>query len=212
MTRPHGAARARSAALVLAGLAISILGVGMFSTSASADTAKVWLTRASGAAVAENTQVRVGESLTVHVSGFNADATVLYQFGDGALAVQTTTDATGSGSAAVALPALKSDAYVLTASSDLASASFVVTLFNPLNPKVTPATSVGSTTSPTPVATSSSAAHPKRGLADTGGSTLALTVGGVAALLMGVVLMRAGIPVLMGRHEFGALAGRHQRR
>jgi hypothetical protein len=189
------------------GLLLSAFGVAAFASSAAADSAAVWLTKTSGAAVPENSQVSVGQHLTIHVSGFNADAAVLYQFGSDPLPATSTANSNGAATAAFTVPKLKSDVYVITATSDQASATFVVTVLDPATAAPAPrpaATHVGATAHH-----ASSAAHPAS-LAHTGApATLGLTLAGAALLAFGTVFIKLGAPVFLGRHE--RIAGSHRR-
>ena len=211
MQRRSRAAGPRPAVLVVLGAVLAVLSAGAFvsASTASAASAAITVTRASGAALPENGAVKVGETLHVTVSGFGANATVLYQFGPDALPTTTVTNAGGDGNATFVVPKLKSDVYVLTATSDTDIATFVVSVVNP-------ATVTTPTVTPTPTATRTTAAHrtttsttshqsstkaPTR-LAHTGGpQTLGLSLAAAALVAFGAAFVLVGAPVIRGRHE-----------
>ena len=207
MARQSGAVVARSAAFLVLGVLMSVAGLATLATTASAASAKVWLTTTPGATVPENSTVKVGQALTIHVSGFAGEATVLYQFGPAPLPTTTTTDASGAGTAAFSVPKVAADAYVLTATSDQASATFVVTVAGPTTSTSSPAPQASNSSSSG--RTTSSTTRPAK-LAHTGGpATLGLSLAGAVVLAFGVALLRLGAPVFMGRHE--RIAGAHLR-
>jgi hypothetical protein len=191
---------------VVFGAALAVLSAGAFASSASAASASISVTRASGAALAENGAVRVGDSVHVTVSGFGANATVLYQFGPDALPTTTTTNAGGDGNATFVVPKLKSDVYVLTATSDTGIATFVVSVVNQAT-ATTPAATPTATRTATATRTSTSTAHQRsattpKSLAHTGGpQTLGLSLGAGALLAFGAAFLLVGAPVIRGRHE-----------
>ncbi len=207
------AAAVRSTFLVVIGLAVSVLGVGIFAASASADSARVWLTTSSGATVAENSQLTVRQHVIIHVSGFAPNSTVLFQFGDAAVPGEVTADDAGSATAPFTVRTLRSDAYVLTATSDTAVATFVVTVYNPATrkPAVTApaATPPKHTTHRTTTHTSSTTTHVPKTLAHTGTPSLGISVAAAGLLLLGFAFLRLGAPVFMGRHERLSNPGRH---
>jgi hypothetical protein len=190
--------------MLLSVLAI-VAGGLLFSATASAQSARVWLSRPSGAVVPENGSVKVGEALTVHVAGFAANAVVLLQFGSIEVAAPIETDGSGAGSSSVRVPQSQPDAYVLTASSDAASATTLVVVVTTTKPLQTPAPSHssgggGHTTSKSTTAT----------LAHTGpSSTIGYWLAALTLLVVGGSLMRVAAPVVLGRHQ--RRAGAHRR-
>lgn len=219
----------RGAVVAGIGLLAALIAVVGLSAPASAAGGSVWLTRANGANVPENGVVKTGESITVHVKGFAPNATVLLQFAAVQLPSGVDTDASGAGSIAYTVPALRSDAYVVTASSDSDVATFVVTLVNPKNPKPTAtpkptpspskSTGTGSTGS-----SGSSGSHGSSGssgsgstsggsssgtLAKTGSTQPAYWAMALALLVVGAGLVKVAAPVLLGRHE--RVGGAHVR-
>ena len=215
----------RVAVAVAGALVLGVLAMLALPSHASAASASMWLTRANGSTVPENGVVKTGEALTIHVKGFAANATVLLQFGPVELPTAVDTDASGAGSVAFTGPALKSDVYVLTASSDSDSATFVVSLLNAKNPKPT------ATPTPTPKPTATKAASSgsssssgssgsSSGGSSSGGSssgTLAKTgpvpvgswIAALVLLVVGGTLVKVAAPVLLGRHE--RIGGAHVR-
>ena len=203
----------------LALVAVALLAVPL---RASAASASMWLTRANGSSVPENGVVKTGEAITIHVKGFAANATVLLQFGPVELPTSVDTDASGAGSVAFTAPAIKSDVYVFTASSDSDSATFVVSLFNPKNPKQT----ATPTPTPTPKASttthtstsSSSSSHSTSSSSGSSSSNLAKTgpvqqgywLAALVLLVVGGAMVKVAAPVLLGRHE--RIGGAHVRR
>ncbi len=206
MQRRSRAAGVRPAVLVVLGAVLAVLSAGVFvsASGASAASAAISVTRASGAALPENGAAKVGETVHVTVSGFGANATVLYQFGPDALPTTTTTNAGGDGNATLVVPKLKSDVYVLTATSDTDIATFVVSVINPsTTPTATPAATRAATATRSTTSTTvhRSASTPKS-LAHTGGpQTLGLSLAAGALLAFGAAFVLVGAPVIRGRHE-----------
>ena len=211
----------RGAVAAIGALALTAVVLLAVPLGASAATASMWLTRANGSTVAENGVVRTGEAITIHVKGFAANATVLLQFGRVQLPASVDTDASGAGSVAFTAPAIKTDVYVFTASSDADSTTFVVSLFNPKNPKQTAsptptptATKKATTTSHTSTtshsSSTSSGGSSASNLAKTGPAPVGTWLAALVLLVVGGTLVKVAAPVLLGRHE--RAGGAHVRR
>lgn len=211
------------------GLLVAVAATLVLAPRALAAEASIWLTRANGSVVPENATIRTGERITVHVKGFGANATVLVQFGPAELPDMIDTDATGAGSVAYTAPALKSDAYVFTASSDVDSATYVVTLVNPRNPKPKPAPAPKPTKKPAAATShSTTSSHSSTGtgssstgsgsssngsssgtLAKTGSTQPSSWLAALVLLVAGAGMMKVAAPLLLGRHE--RVGGAHLR-
>ena len=190
-------------------LALLVLGwVVLLDGWASAGTAKLAIVRASGVVVPENSQLVVGEKVSVHVSGFGPKTVVVVQFGTLAVPATVVTAADGTASVPMTVPKVPADVYVLTASSDMTSADFVVT--------VDTTAPVSSTPAPTAAAaTSASSSAPS--LAHSGApATLPTTLTAAVLMAFGAAMIRVGAPILRGRHEGSPdvperITGRHAR-
>ncbi len=209
------------AAGVLVALAVSLV---IAPRAWAVSEASMWLTRANGATVPENGTIKTGERITVHVKDFAANATVLLQVGQTQLPNGIDTDASGAGSVGYTAPALKSDVYVFTASSDTDATTYVVSLFNPKNPKPKPAPAPKPTKKPAAAthSSSSSSAHSSSSsstsnsnssssgtLAKTGPVQPVYWLAAIVLLVVGMGMVRIAAPVLLGRHE--RTGGAHQR-
>ena len=188
--------RTALAAVTVVALSVvtGVLVVTLQATSAIAATAKVWLTTSSGSTLPEPGTVAVGQPVIVHLSGFNANAKVIFQLGPTILPFDTVTSASGAGAVQFATPTIAPDGYLLTASTDQVTA--VVAL------NVVPAGA--STASPTAVAVATTSASPgtSESLAHSGApATFQSSLVAAVLLAFGAALFRIGAPILRGRHE-----------
>ena len=216
--RPHVLSRPLT---VVVGVLVALVAAVVLAPRALAAEASMWVTRANGSVVPENGTIRTGERITIHVKDFAPGATVLLQVGQAQLPSGIDTDATGAGSTGYTAPALKSDVYVITASSDTDATTYVVSLFNPKNPQPKPAP----TPTRKPTATthssasgsgtrSSATSRPSNGsssgtLAKTGPVQPPYWVAALVLLVVGGSLVKVAAPVLLGRHE--RIGGAHLR-
>ena len=99
-------------------------------------SAEVWVADASNVRLDSGSQVQSGDRLVVHVAGFPATSRVSVSLA-GNTVTGISADAAGSGSANVTVPAVASDAYVLTATSGSTTVEEVIYIFNPSG--ITPA-------------------------------------------------------------------------
>jgi hypothetical protein len=170
----------------------------------------------------QNSQVLVGQTLVIHVSGFEPGATVLLQLGPQELVEQIVTDDGGAGTTRVVVPKLRTDSYSITAITATVNATFVVSVVNPATTKpITPAPSSLPTVARSATPTASGTTHATSSqagtsaaytpaLANTGSpNTFGLTIAGMVLLAFGATAIKIGAPRVFGRHE--RIAGAHCR-
>lgn len=195
----------RRTVVVAMALLLSAVGGGLWASAASAATT-LTVSR-GGTALVENSQVKVGDSLRVSVSGSTPSSTVLLQLGPNELATAIATDAAGAGSVTITVPALPSDVYLITAISQSGNATFAVYVKNPAatvtnaEESEAAAAAANGTSSST---SSGSASKPTStgSLAKSGPTAVPVVIAGVLFLALGSALVRVGaIPMIAGRHE-----------
>ncbi len=195
----------RRTVVVAMALLLSAVGGGLWASAASAATTLT--VSKGGSALVENSQVKVGDSLRVSISGSTPSSAVLLQFGPTELATAITTDAAGAGSAAIAVPVLPSDVYVITAVTPSGNATFAVYVENPTATITNAEESAAAAAAANGSSSGTSSGSPSRptstdSLAKTGATSLPIVIGGALFLMLGAVLVRMGaIPMLAGRHE-----------
>jgi len=193
----------------------SLLVVGL-ANPGKADSTRLQMTKSNGEPVPEDSPVVIGQALIAKVTGFHANAVVLFQFGPDELPVQGLTNAHGATQVAFVVPKLRPDAYVLTANSDSANATFVVSvLASTSSGSPSPAPSASAASSHSVASTSSTSQHTNSSateLAHTG-STLSLPywLTSMVLIAVGAALLSVGAPVVLGRHERFLHTPRHSR-